>query len=336
MNNSPGKPVSVAGDRLRVTEENQISKLRADAGCLIGGLRIVEHTIQHCFSIAGVGDDTTWDSPGLLDKNCREVFDALRDCSVAVVEFRKTLEPFRKVVSKHVGEYRLNRPKGFLSHLEKLSDQSFRVLNSLSDICNRGGDFRNWYVSNPPWLDSDWWDGLKIQPRPQLDNLLDALQKRVEEYRPMIESITEGDFCETILQEIEVVALELEPRNTPGNETPVDENRPQNTQKPIGNKPGRKQGQQSWNRFEVSIAEVIVKEGTRRAREAYDLRVARGERINGKNVPTFDAIRKKLQLYVMRREGLIDEPDVKLMMKIVQKGGYSNLSGLLGRSPKKK
>ena len=208
------------------------TNLRETAGCLVGRLRGVEDTIQHCFSIAGVGDDTTWDSPGLLDKNCREVFDALRDSSVAFVEFRGALEPFQKALPKHIGDYRLDRPKGFLSHLQKLSEQSLRVLNQFAEICNRGGDFRNWYVSNPPWLESDWWDGLKIQPRPQLDNLLDALQKRVKEYGPMIESITEGDFCETILQEIEVVELEFEPQNTPGNESPepeIDPQYPQNT-----------------------------------------------------------------------------------------------------------
>lgn len=206
------------------------TNLRETAFCLVGGLRKVEHTIQHCFTVVGVGESTTWDSPELLDKNCREVFDALRDCSVAFVKFREAFEPCQKDVSKHVGGYQLERPKGFLSHLTKLSKQSSVVLNSLADICNRGGDFRNWYVSNPPWLESDWWDSLKIQPRPQLDNLLDALQKRVEEYRPMIESITEGDFCENILQEIEVVELEFEPRNTPGDEIPIDENRTQNPQ----------------------------------------------------------------------------------------------------------
>lgn len=209
------------------------TNLRETAFCLIGGLRKAEDTIQHCFSIAGVGDDTTWDSPGLLDKNCREVFDALRDCSVAFVKFREAFEPCQKDVSKHVGGYQLERPKGFLSHLTKLSKQSSVVLNSLADICNRGGDFRNWYVSNPPWLESDWWDSLKIQPRPQLDNLLDALQTRVEEYRPMIESITEGDFCENILQEIEVVELEFEPRNTPGGETAIDENHTQKVAEPF-------------------------------------------------------------------------------------------------------
>lgn len=205
------------------------TNLRETAFCLIGGLRKAQDAIQHCFSITGVGETVTWNSPGLLDENCREVFVALRDCSVAFVKFQKAYEPFQKDVPKHVANYRLDKPKGFLSHLQKLCEQSFVVLRSLSDICNRGGDFQNWYVSNPPWVSSDWWDGLKIQPRPQLDNLLDALQTRVEEYRPMIESITEGDFCESILQEIEAVELELEPQNPPGKENQGTENDTQNT-----------------------------------------------------------------------------------------------------------
>jgi hypothetical protein len=252
MNDSPGKPVPVSGDRLRVI-----------AGNLIANLRELIQSIEHLptISLGSIENPEPEFIESVYRAKLGDVRRSVWFVADSYAKFREGFKPLQRQTAKLVVEYAILRPVNYLSNLERLLSDSSRFLEHIGWIWflntpRDDGDFKQ-HESQSEWklavkkfkessteaaadfvrrerhLDPDWWDSREIPKGSSLNHIVYHLPHVCKNHGDTLAAITEREFLGHLTQECKILGLEnhtQNPQNPPGNESPKPEIDTQNPQ----------------------------------------------------------------------------------------------------------